>query len=107
MPEHEQAHRRNAQLAPAAFLVQDRIQVGRVGGIEDRPVPGMGAQLERLVSLEHKDGLRIAPGGQEGRHLPAAEPVSVLEALEVYRATSGGPARQTAEPLTVHLGEAP
>ena len=88
------------------LLVQDRVQVRGIGGVEDGAVPGMEAQLERLVPLEHEDGLRIEPGGQHRRHLPTAEPETVLEAEGVYRVTSGGPARQAAEQLAVHLGEA-
>ena len=33
VPEHQQAHGRNAQLAPAAFLVQDRVQVRGTGDV--------------------------------------------------------------------------
>ena len=38
VPEHQQAHRGNGQLGPARFLVQDRVKVCRVRGIEDGSV---------------------------------------------------------------------
>ena len=107
VPEHHQAHGRDGQLAPTRFLVQDCVEVCRVRGIEDRPVPFVEAQLERLVALEHEDGLRIEPRGQERGHLPAAELETVLEALDVYRAVSRGPTRQPAQQLAVDFGEAP
>ncbi len=70
-------------------------------------MPGMDAQLERLVALEHDDGLGIEPRGQHRRHLPAAELETILEALDINPAVSTGPAREPAEQLAVHLGEAP
>ena len=42
MPEHHQALGGNGQLAPSALLIQDRVQKGRVGGVEDGPVPTVG-----------------------------------------------------------------
>ena len=36
MPEHHQAPGRNGQFAPAALVVQDRVQEGRIGGREKR-----------------------------------------------------------------------
>ena len=57
---------------------------------------GVEAQLERLVALEDEDGLRIEPGSQHRGHLPPAELETVLEADGVYRAASGGSAREPA-----------
>ena len=51
----------DGQLMPAAFLIQDRVQVRRVGGYRDSPVPTVDTQLVRLVSLDCEDGLRIEP----------------------------------------------
>ena len=102
-PVHQQAHRRNAQLGPAALLVQVR----GVGSVEDDSVTGVEAQLERLVPLEHEDVLRIEPGGKNRSHLPAAELETVLEPDCVNPAVSGGLACQAAELLAIHLGEAP
>ncbi len=66
----------------------------------------VGAQRQRLVALEHQHGLWIAPGGQDGRHLPPAELEALLEAVEVDPTVGRGPARQAEEQLAVHLGEA-
>ena len=96
----------NGQLAPAALVIQDRVQVRCVGGIEDGPMPPMDAQLEGLVALEHEGGLRIAPRSHDRRHLPAAELEAALEALHVDPAVSPRPGGKPEEQLAVHLGEA-
>lgn len=105
--EHHQAHGRDRKLPPALFLRQHGVEVRRVRRVEDGFAAGMPAQFQRPVPLEHKDGFRIGPAGDDGGDLPAAAPEARLEPLDIHGTVPRGVRGQAEQNLAVHLGEAP
>ena len=107
MPEHNHAHGRNRQLPPSALVGQDGVQEGRVRGVEHHPVPAVGPQFERLVTLEHEDGFGIEPGREHRRYLAPAEFQARPEPLHINPVVPDGVVGQAKKQFAVHLGEAP
>ena len=105
MPEHNEAHGGDRELAPASLLGEDGIQEGRIGCVKHRPMTPVDAELERLVPLEHEDGLGVEPGCEHRRYLAPAAPEPLLEPLDIHLTASCGPGGQPEEQLAVHLGE--
>ncbi len=66
----------------------------------------MPAQFQRPVPLEHDDGFRIGPAGDDGGDLPAAAPEARLEPLDIHGTVPRGVRGQAEQNLAVHLGEA-
>ncbi len=107
MPEHNHAHGGNSQFPPAGFFGQDGVQEGRIGGIDNHPVPAVGPQLQRFVSLEHEDGFGLVPGSEHRCHLTPAKLKTSLESVNIELAVPVGLMCQSEKQFAVHLSEAP